>query len=413
MRSLFIVIGVIGSIFLTGCSEVGNPAAIVQSPPYPAEFSALHEELSTNLSKRENELRTDWDGVHAPVIYAAALLSASRYNGSKLLDPSFRAGNSLILNRLADLGVQGIVLQINYPLLTSSFTTDAPAYLTAFGEIADEIRALGLKVIVEHNVLLPGYALLDPASYYSTLDKKRFGQENYAEVLDIVEQVNPDYLSLVTEPGTFESVLHLQMSVADWRAYVAGIVNQLAVDVPDRTTKLGAGSGTWETSNYVTNFASIKGLDYIDIHSYPLTNNVTDYLKLLETWPELVRAINPSLEIISSETWLYKVQASELGREPTTPIFLARDVYNFWESLDSQFLDVLTIIAHKNDYAVIAPFWSTYFFAYLDYNDPSLLGLTPMEVLGRAFSASSRAIQDCQTTGLGDHYQKLIEDDGR
>ena len=412
MRSLLNIIMFIGSVFLASCREGVNPTRLFQSPPCPAEFSPLYEELSKNLSNHENELRTDWDSIHAPVIYATTLLSASSNNGSKLFDPSFRAGNSLILNRLADLGVQGIVIQINYPILTSSFTSDAPSYLTAFGEIADEIRSLGLKVIVEHNVLLPGYALLDPTSYYSTLSKDRFSQENYAEIHDIVEQINPDYLSLVTEPGTFESVLKMQMSTADWCAYVASIINQLSIDVPDRTTKLGAGSGTWETPDFVTNFASIKGLDYIDIHSYPLTNNVTDYLKLLETWPELVRAINPSLEIISSESWLFKAQASELGRKPTDPAFFTRDVYGFWEPLDSQFLDVLTITAHKNGYAVIAPFWSNYFFAYLDYNDPSLSGLTSSEIMDRAFSAASQSIQDGRITRLGDHYQGLIEDTG-
>ena len=190
--------------------------------------------------------------------------------------------------------------------------------------------------------------------------------------------------------------------------YVASIVNQLSIDVPDRTTKLGAGSGTWERPDFVTNFASIEDLDYIDIHSYPLTNNFSDYLKLMETWPAMVRAINPSLEIISRESWLFKAQASELGREPTDPAFLARDVYGFWRLLDSQFLNVLTITAHKNDYAVIAPFWSNYFFAYLDYNDPSLPGLTSIEIMDRAFSSASQAILDGQTTGLGDHYQELI-----
>ncbi len=158
----------------------------------------------------------------------------------------------------------------------------------------------------------------------------------------------------------------------------------------------------------MTNFASIEDLDFIDIHSYPLTNNVTDYLKLLETWPALVRAINPSLEVISSEAWLYKAQAYELGAEPTDPTFLARDVYAFWSFLDSQFLDVLAITAHKNGYAVIAPFWSNYFFAYLDYNDSSLSGLTPTEVLGRTYSAAYQAIQDGQTSDLGDHYHALI-----
>lgn len=270
MRSLFIVIGIIGCIFL--CVDGSNHTPPVQSLPYPAEFSALYEELSTNLSKREKELRTDWDGVHTPVIYAATLLSASSNNGSKLFNPAFRAGNSLILKRLADLGVKGIVLQINYPLLTFHFTADAPAYLTAFKEIANEIRAIGLKVIVEHNVLLPGFSFLNPTSYYSTLSKKQFGKENYAEILDIVKQVKPDYLSLVTEPGTFESVLKLQMTVADWKAYVKGVVGRLPVDVPTNTAKLGAGCGAWESSDFVTAFAEIGGLDFIDIHSYPLTN---------------------------------------------------------------------------------------------------------------------------------------------
>lgn len=408
MRSLFIVIGIIGSIFLAGCGDGGDSTLPSQSTPYPAEFSALYEELSTNLSKRENELRADWDGVHTPVIYAATLLSASSNNGSKLFESSFRAGNSLILEHLADLGVQGIVLQINYPILTLNFTTDAPAYLTAFKEIADEIRALGLKVIVEHNVLLPGYASLDPTTYYSTLDKVRFGTENYLEILDIIDEVNPDYLSILTEPGTFDPTLQLGMSVTDWTAYVNSVVSGLATDGPGSTTKLGAGSGAWESPDYITAFAGVANLDYIDIHSYPVTNGITDYLEVLDTWPAIVRAINPALEIISSESWLYKAKASELGGTPTDPIFFARDAYSFWEPLDSQFLDILAITAHKNDYTVIAPFWSIYFSAYLDYNDPSLTGLTPTEILDRAYAAAYQAIQNGQTTDLGNHYSALI-----
>ncbi len=414
MRILLIITGFTGIAFIGACGRSGGdgPAPPVPSSPAPAEFSALYGELSMNLSERESEMRADWDGDRAPVIFAAALLSASSNNGSKLLDPSFRQGNRLILRRLAELGVQGIVIQINYPILTSSFTPDAPAYLTAFGEIADEIRSLGLVVIVEHNVLLPGYSSLDPRLYYSTLSKRRFGRENYTEVRAIVERVQPDYLSLVTEPGTFESVLQLQMSVADWRTYVDGVVDQLSVDVPLRTTKLGAGSGTWETPDLVRSFASIDGLDFIDLHSYPLTNDFADYLEMLDTWPAMVRTINPSLEVISSEAWLYKARASELGGAPTNAAFFARDAYSFWGPLDSQFLDVLAMSAHKNGYAVIAPFWSNYFFAYLDYSDPSLSRLGPAEILDRAFSAFSQAVQDGQTTETGDHYNALIMGDG-
>ena len=404
----FLTILLVLSFYACGGEEEGDNSASSSSSSIPAEFSALHDELSTNLSMRENELRADWDGVHAPVIYAATLLSASCNNGSKLFDPSFRAGNSLILGHLADLGVQGIVLQINYPILTTNFTTNAPTYLTAFKEIAAEIRALGLKIIVEHNVLLSGYASLDPTSYYSTLTKTQFGTENYLEILDIIDEVNPDYLSIVTEPATFDSALQIGMSVADWAAYVNGVVSGLSTDRPASTTKLGAGSGAWENSEYVLAFASISGLDYIDIHSYPVSNGITDYLKILDTWPAMIRAINPALEIISSESWLYKAKASELGGAPTDPAFFARDTYSFWGPLDSQFLDILAITAHKNNYTVIAPFWSIYFSAYLDYNDPLLSGLTPTEILDCAYGASYQAILNGQTTDLGDHYKALI-----
>lgn len=413
LRNIIILSGIL-AVTLLPCSqaehELSTPSKL---PLYPEKFAALYKELSTNLSRRENELRAGWDGVRAPVIYAATLLSANSNNGSKLLNPSFRAVNRLILKRLARLGVQGIVLQINYPLLTSNFSTDAPAYLAAFREIADEIRALGLKVIVEHNVLLPGFSSLNPRRYYLTLSKRRFGRESYAEIRAIVEQVKPDYLSLVTEPGTFEAAVQLHMSVADWEVYVKKVIARLSIDLPAYTTKLGAGSGAWEQPGFVTAFANIAGLDFIDIHSYPLTNNVTDYLKVLERWPAMVRAINPSLEIISSESWLYKARISELGRTPINPRFFARDVYSFWEPLDAQFLDVIAITAHKNNFSVIAPFWSNYFFAYLDYNDPALSGLTPSEIQRRAFLASYRAVQEGRTTKLGKHYSELINGTGR
>ena len=392
------------SLMLGACGGGGSDTGTVSVPP---EFTALYDELSSNLLRREAELRADWDGTRAPVIFATTLLTAASNNGRALLDPALRDGNRRYLQALADFGAQAVIIQINYPLLTPGFTTDAAAYLTTFAEIADEVRAQGLKVIVEHNNLLPTFSALDPTAYYSTLTKTRFGQESYAEVRAIVEQVRPDYLSLVTEPETFEYAMGLNMTVTDWSAYVSGIVNQLGVDVPGHTTKLGAGSGVWENPAYVSNFTVISGLDYIDLHSYPHTNGVTDYLKNLETWPTQIRAINPSLEIISSESWSYKAQVTDLGGPPINPVLLARDVYSFWEPLDKQYLDVLAITAHKENYAVVAPFWSNYFFAYLDYNDPSLVGQNPMALYDRAYSAAYQAVLRGQTTGLGQAYSEI------
>ena len=391
---------------ICGCSGGGsdpNPG------PVPQEFAAVYDELSSNLSKREAELRALWDGTRSPVVFATTLLTADSNAGPALLDPAVREGNRRYLKALADLGVQGVVIQINYPLLTAAFTADASQYLSAYSEIADEVRAQGLTLIVEHNCLLPGFSDLDPTGYYQAVDftKTRYGQESYAEIRDIVQHVQPDYLSLVAEPQTFAYAMELQMSVTDWTVFVEGVVNKLAVDVPGHTTKLGAGSGVWEDPAYVTSFAAVSGLDYIDLHSYPLTNGVTDYLKNLETWPAVVRAINPSLEIISSESWLYKAQVVELGGAPVDAALLSRDVYRFWEPLDNQYLEVLAITAHKENYSVVAPFWSNYFFAYLDYNDPSLAGLDPMELYDRAYSAAYQAVLAGQTTGLGRAYGEI------
>lgn len=399
----FVIFLILGTVFLAACGGGSGPDPVA----VPAEFTAVYDELSSNLSQHENELRADWDGVRTPVIFATTLLTAASNSGSALFDPAVRDGNRAYLQRLVDLGVQGVVIQINYPLLTSNFIADASAYLTTFAEIADEVRAHGLTLIIEHNNLLPTFSTLDAMPYYANLTKTQFGLESYAEVRAIVEHVQPDYLSLVTEPETFEYAMGLNMSVADWTAYVEGVITQLAIDVPGHITRLGAGSGTWEAPAFVQSFADIPGLDYIDLHSYPLTNNVTDYLKNLVTWPEQIRATHPDMEFISSESWLYKAQTSELGGPPIDPALLVRDAYSFWEPLDKQYLEVLAISAHKGNYSVVSPFWSNYFFSYLDYNDASLAGLTPLELYDRAYGAAFQAVLAGQTTGLGLAYGEI------
>lgn len=409
-RNIFTIFLGIGAIFLAACGGGSDPV-VEPGPvtePVPAEFAAVYDELSTNLSQRESELRAEWDGTRAPLGFGTSLITVDSNAGAALFDPAVREGNRLYLQRLVELGIQAVAIQINYPLLTSNFTADAPDYLATYAEIADEVRAHGLKLIVEHNSLLSGFSALDPASYYASLTKTQYGDESYVEIRAIIEQIKPDYLSLVAEPQTFSFAMGLDMSVSDWGIFVEGVITQLAIDVPNHATKLGAGSGAWEDPAFVESFANIPGIDYIDIHSYPLINNVTDYLKNLVAWPEKIRATHPDMEFISSESWLYKAQVSELGRAPIDAALLLRDVYSFWAPLDKQFMEVLSISAYKGGYSVIAPFWSNYFFAYLDYADPALAGLSVEELRERGYSAAFQAVQAGQTTELGRAYSRLI-----
>lgn len=267
--------------------------------------------------------------------------------------------------------------------------------------------ARGLKLLVEHNALLPGFSTPDPASYYAALTEQRFGQERYLEVRTLMQQIQPDYLSLVTEPETFSAATGVSLSAAEWKIYVEGILAQLAIDVPGHSTKLGAGSGTWEPVDYITAFAQVPGLYYIDLHVFPPASPSTDFLAKLLEWPDLARTIDASKNIVISEAWLYKAAAAELDGAPINSDFLARDVWSFWQPLDELFLDAMARTAHYKNYELITPFWSRYFFAYLDYNDPSLAELGALALMTRADQTAFGAVLAGRTSGTGVTFQRL------
>ena len=129
-------------------------------------------------------------------------------------------------------------------------------------------------------------------------------------------------------------------------------------------TLMGSGTGTWSNMNYIRELVKIPGLDYIDMHIYPI-----DYLQGAVDAAGIARAANKRL--VLAETGLYKVRDSEmgeLGRMATQATIYGRDVFGFWEPLDSKFLQVVVKMAKCNGYEFISPFWSTYLFSYIDYD---------------------------------------------
>jgi hypothetical protein len=120
-----------------------------------------------------------------------------------------------------------------------------------------------------------------------------------------------------------------------------------------------------------------------------------------------VRNIDPDKKLVMSEAWLYKTSVSELGGAPISANFLARDVWSFWAPLDQLFLDALARTAYDKNYTVITPFWSRYYLAYLDYDDPSLAGLSDVELMMRANNAAYAALGAGTFTGTGDAFHRL------
>lgn len=369
----------------------------------PAKYRALYAELDGRLNVFLRNLPTERPG---QPLRAASLLTVNAHVGEKLFSDEWRHTHRLYLDHLRALNADAIVLEVSYPILTPGFV-DAEVYLEFYADMAREIRQRGMRVAVKHNTLLPGYTALPVARYYRGLDAARFGRERYVEAAHIVSALKPDFLSLVGEPGTHNDATGLDLTVGQWTGYVRAVVERLPSDVPNHGTLLGAGAGTWESAGYFEGYARIPGLDYVDIHIYPLSNGFQDYLQIASTWSRRVRSIDPSKGVIIGETWLYKAGRRELARTAANKTIFARDVYDFWEPLDVKFLRAIDALSRSESFVLYAPFWTRYFFAYLDASSPKLAGKRPDELMELANRAAFVAMSAGRTTATGRVFAAL------
>jgi hypothetical protein len=78
------------------------------------------------------------------------------------------------------------------------------------------------------------------------------------------------------------------------------------------------------------------------------------------------------------EFWVQKERDSELASPPSQLVFEGRNSYSFWSPLDREMLLCMVKLAHYKQYEFVDPFFTDYFFAYLDYTNmqPLLAGLS-------------------------------------
>jgi hypothetical protein len=386
-------------ILLALASFAVTHAALAQSAP--KRYQELYRELDAQLSAFGRRLPPVSNG-KAP-IRAATLLSASCQRGEIILGDAQRESTLRELDALKSLGADAVVLQICYPLLTPGFRDPQP-FLDYYANLANEVRARGMKLLVEHDTLLPAYASVDARPYYHKLTKQRFARERFEELKAILLALQPDYLTLVSEPRTHSA--GLKLTVKDWRNYIQRSVDTLSQQLGSFPTLLGAGSGLWNDFEYAAAFAGIKGLSYIDLHLYPLAGGGQSNLDRLLAWPDRIRAIDPDKRIVISETWLYKAGGAEAfnpaaDAEMLNPAVFARDAYSFWAPLDEKFLRVVGVAAREKGIELVAPYWSRYFFAYLDYNDPLTFRLKSKDLMSLASQRAYEAILRAQVTATG------------
>lgn len=424
---------VILSVFAAG----GNPSSAGEagnSPPspraargrltpslVPAVYQPMYNELAGTLQAFSTRLDNLGSGVQSEPAWGGTLSPMNGNRGPAMISAESWSQTLDMLDAFERMGVTVVKVDITYPMLTPAFhqaihgvfpsyTLTAEDFIARYRDVADAVHARGMTLLVEHSSLFRGgWAVLDPTGYYASIAalgaeqaRQRYGSEHTAEALAIAADIQADWITLLDEPDTQNANFGLVddqplFTPAAWIDLVRSEASSIHARGLDHPPILGAGSGSWDDEQYVQAFAAMPELDSVDIHIYPIATPGGSLLDRVLQWSLDIRSIAPNKRITIGEAWLYKATAAEVVAGADARVVYGRDVYSFWHPLDELFLSVLAHLARQQGFAVVCPFWTSYFFAYLRWGDPALAGLTPLQLIGLA---SDRAWQVMPTGAL-------------
>jgi chitodextrinase len=346
------------------------PGLFAQAPGVPEEFQDLSSELSVNINSFRNTVASGWNGAKWPVVFAAHLAGGNPHVGATMLSPSWYTGALLELDGLKALGVQGISLDIGFPILYEPFH-GSPAtyqqYLSFYQQLVGDIRARGMKVIAESQVMLsdPVYTNVPVGPFYRSLTLEQYRQARAEMIRTIAQQLHPDYISVISEPDTeAEQTGKPELGTPEGST---ALLNEILAGLQQAGVgglRIGAGVGTWQASylDYINSYAATS-VAYINIHIYP-TN--MDYFTRAITIADTARSHGKQVAV--GEAWLFKVRENELDTLSYAEVY-ERDVFSFWAPLDAFFLQALVDFSHYKQLEFISPFWDGYFRGYLEYTE--------------------------------------------
>ncbi len=350
------------------------------TPPIPAGYcSTIATDLKTALQAFNLLLKVPptWTPVPGgPTIYATNLQVADANAGPTIGGTGYLSTVMAQLNEEKALGAQAIEVQIGFPVLYAPFLggeTQLQPYLTFYQGVAQAVKALGMKLIVENDILLAddiqsGWPNL--AAYFSTLSWSEYMQARATMAATIAETMQPDYLILAEEPDT-EAYQAGQPNVnnpADAAQMIAGEITAVrASSFPN--SKLGAGFGAWPQSPYslvefIAAYVALP-LDYIDSHIYPInTVSTGSLIGNILTIASLTAAAGKPLAL--SEDWLWKMANSEWNVLSADDL-RGRNPFNFWAPLDIYFQQTMRNLANYTNMLYVAGDGPDYLFTYQDY----------------------------------------------
>jgi len=326
-------------------------------PQYATEYAGVQAELASFATKAGTP------PAHASTTLGIELLTANGNIGPGLLRPRAINGVETELNAFQALGIGGVTVDVSFPLLIKS-TPDSAAYLRFYEQVAAQIRNRHLVFSVEENPVFSGTPLTPLHISYAGLTLASYAAEERAEAKTIINDLKPDYLSLLTEPDTYTDALHITLDTPS--SAVAVVTDELR-GLTRHRVKVGAGTGTWSNPSIDKALLAHTSIDYLDVHVYPLGPMM---LGNLQTDVAAAKAAHTPL--IMDETWLDKPTSGE-GLGPVgAPENLKVKSFSFWEPLDETYVAAMTDYVQAKGFKYASFFdGARAFFGYLTWS-PSL-----------------------------------------
>jgi len=352
--------------------------ANVPTPPAPLPVPAgycqtINTELTGDLNAFNTTLSSLWNGSTYPTLYTGNLMMANGNTGPNLINGSTIISVQNELVQLQAMGYQAVLIQVGFPVLYEPFYPSQSVYqqyVSFYAQVAANVRAMGMKIVVENDSLLSSDAQAgwtNTAAYFSTLSWAQYQAGRATMAVTVAQVIAPDYLVLAEEPDT-EAAQALQPNLnipADAAAMVSGELAAVqALNLPNM--QFGAGVGSWvaNLTEYISDYVALP-LNYIDFHIYPInTENNRSFLTTALTIASMAAAAG--MPVAMSEVWLWKMEDSE-WLVLTPDDFLSRESFAFWEPENTLFLQTMQNLANYTQMLYQAPSEPTYFNGYQPY----------------------------------------------
>ena len=368
------------------------------SPAVPAAYQALYATLQDELNSAE----TRWPATPGgqPPLYAAELLVADDNRGPVLLNQGTMPSVRLYLDRLQAMGIKSVKNAIQYPLLTPNFP-DYARYLDFYRQVGQEIHQRGMVWVIQASILFANTPF-SPVTYnYSGLTFDAFMQQYRQMVVTIINELKPDYLTLIGEPDTAAHLTGLaELNRPDQEVR---LINYVLGGLDRGNTAIGSGTGTWSPLQFVQGMATQTSLDFISLHFYPMDKR---FQSSADQMAEIAQ--QNGKYILITEAWLYKTDQPGGGQNvAAAPEIYKRDAYSFWTPLDEQFIRVMDSYSRKYNVKILSFFWSNLFFGSIEY-DPGMDNQPFQTIQKQVNQAATANLLKGQYSPLGDYYKLWI-----